>query len=289
MLENIKISENTYRILNAGCDCYLLDSSHPVLIDCGCSKDNIRAYCESIINKKVDAVICTHSHIDHTGSCGLFEHVYMTKETALGAKNPMDEKIAYLHLDYKPILIQDNQTMDFGGRCLKILLCDCHAPGNIMILDKDNKLLFTGDEIDKDQVLLLPGFAVKKYEYHYNNAATVLDYKRMLKKIWSINNDYDLLCTGHNGSPLLKDTISKMIKLCDSILNGNVGTRDCSSTTYNNTYTHFPFPQANYRRYSEDGLSLVYCADSLIDRSKNNLYTPATPLHQMCSDNLHIN
>ena len=286
MLESIKISDNTYRIINSGCDVYLLDCDDPLLVDCGCSKENIRKFAESIIGKEVRNVVCTHSHIDHTGSCGLFDKVYMTRKTALNAKNPMDEGKEYLHTDYDPIFIKDGEILVFGNRRLEVILCDCHAPGNVMFLDKENRILFTGDEIDRDQVLLLPGFAIRYGEYHSENAATVLDYKIMLEKVWNRKEEYDILCTGHNGSPLDKSTIQNMIQLCDSILNGEEGIRDCSGSTYNATYTHFPYPDANYRRYSEGGLSLVYCADSLTDRNKNSFFKPATLLHRMCSDNL---
>ena len=286
MFKNKKINKNTYHILNAGCDVYLLDGECPVLVDCGCAKENIQVYVSKLINKDVKNVICTHSHIDHTGSCGLFKNVYMSAKTALSAKNPMDEDTNYLYRQYQPILIEDGEILSFNNIKIEVIMCDCHASGNVMFLDLNNGILFTGDELDKDQVLLLPSFAIKKGEYHSKNAASVYDYKKMLEKIWLREKEYDILCTGHNGSPLNKKIIKDMIQLCDSILSGKKGIRDCSGSTYNISCSHFPYPQANYRRYSEKGLSLVYCADSLFDHSLNSLYAPATPLHKICMDNI---
>ena len=287
MLDNVQINNNIYRILNAGCDVYLIDcKDDAVLIDCGCCKEDIRAYAESLIRRPVPNVITTHSHIDHCGKCGLFDHVYMTETTYRFARNPMDEDPAHLDLDYVPLFVKDYDELKIGNHLFEIILCDIHAPGNIMILDINDRILFTGDEIDADQVLLLPGFAQDGEHPHSCNAATVYEYRNMLQRIKDSYEDrYDLLCTGHNGSPLLPDSIDKMIALCDEILSGKKGKKDCSSKTYGPWMTHFPYDDAHYLRYDSESFSLVYCEDDLYERKNNSRHIPATPLHEMCTLN----
>lgn len=285
MLNNQRISEHVYRITGAGCDCYLVAGSVPFLVDCGCCRENIRTYAESLIGRPVDTVLCTHAHIDHTGNAGYFDHVYMTEKTARTAKNPMDEPPENLMLSYEPEWVRDGNRIHIGDRALTIYECDCHAPGNIMILDETDGILFTGDEIDKDQVLLLPGFSERVGQYHSSPAATVSDYRRMLTRFLPLRPQVRYLCTGHNGSPLPFKAIDEMIRLCDDILAGAEGERDCSGSTYPKEMTHFPDSKANYRRYTRKGYSLVYCADDLFVRENNSRYQPATPLHRMCEEN----
>ena len=286
MLNFQRIHENMYRITGCGCDCYLIDGSEPCLIDCGCCRENIREYAEQVIGKTVDTVICTHSHIDHTENAGYFSHVYMTEKTAATAKNPMDEPPENLMLQYEPEFVVDGQIIAVGKLELQIIECNCHCPGNIMILDTRDNILFTGDEIDRDQVLLLPGFSERQRQYHSSPAATVNDYREMLIRLLPYRPFVQCLCTGHNGSPLPFSAIDEMIALCDEILSGEEGSLDCSSKTYPPEMTHFPSLESNYRRCTRHGYSLVYCADDLYDRSRNSTNAPATRLHRMCEENL---
>ncbi|MCD7807241.1 MAG: MBL fold metallo-hydrolase [Lachnospiraceae bacterium] len=254
------------------------------MIDCGCSGENIREYAGRLLEKAVDTVICTHSHIDHTGNAGFFPHVCMTERTAIGAKNPMDEDPGRLRLDYIPQIIAPG-PLQVGDLTLEIILCDCHCPGNIMILDRKDGILFTGDEIDRDQVLLLPGFSERRGQYHSSPAATVGEYRSMLMGLQVFQPVVTNLCTGHNGSPLPFSVIDEMISLCDDVLSGKEASRDCRSDTYSPDMTHFPFYEANYCRYSRNGCSLVYCMDDLHDRRNNSIHIPATPLHGICEEN----
>lgn len=287
MLSAFKIGNDLYRICNAGCDVYLFDDPiTPVMIDCGCSKDNIKEYAEKLIGKTIENVLITHAHIDHCGHAGLFRNVFMTKETFLTARNPMDENLSQLHLEYEPIFIEDKQILKFGSLSFEVILCDTHCNGNVLYLEKSHGILFTGDEIDCDQVLLLPSFAYEKGKYHSKNAASVKQYRDMLMRIWKRNDEYEMLCTGHNGSPLLKKVILDMIELCECILNGDRGKIDCSSPSYCSQDMHFPNNGANYLRFERNHLALVYCADDLYKTENNSRISPATRLHTLCEQNL---
>lgn len=285
-MTNEKIDEMTYRIMGRGCDCYLLlGAEEAVMIDSGCDHANIQEYAQTLTDLPVNKVINTHSHFDHTGGNGYFKEVYMTKEASKSAKNFMDEDQNCYRYDYEVIPITEGPFL-LKGRDLMILYCDIHSPGNIMILDQTHHLLFTGDEIDHDQVLLLPGFAENQNQLHARAAATVKEYQSMLQRIWHYEQYFDRLCTGHNGSPLDKTYIQKMISCCEEILQGAKGTKDCSSATYNKNDTHYPMEDANYLRYNSHRVSLVYCDDDLYDRQNNSRKQPATPLHLMCRENV---
>lgn len=78
----------------------------------------------------------------------------------------MDEDPAKLNLDYTPVFVQDHQILNSDNGAWKFCFADCHAPGNIMIFDHTERILYAGDELDVDQVLLLPGFAEKAGQFH---------------------------------------------------------------------------------------------------------------------------
>lgn len=281
------IDEATYRILGRGCDCYLLIADEEaIMIDSGCDHENIQEYAQQLTTLPLKKVINTHSHFDHTGGNGYFKEVYISREASKSAKNFMDEEEQCYRYDYQYNWIQEG-TFPLQGRPLQILSCDIHSPGNIMILDPSHRLLFTGDEMDHDQVLLLPGFAEESNQLHARPAATVKEYQDMLKRIWKQEHLFDRLCTGHNGSPLDKCYIQNMILCCEEILQGAQGIKDCSSPTYHQEDTHYPYEQAGYLRYQSHGVSLVYCGDDLYERSHHSVFEPATPLHVMCKENLN--
>ena len=74
-----KFAPRTYVIQGAGADAYLLEGDREaIMIDAGCSTENIRAFAQSITELPVRRVINTHSHFDHTGGNGYFDVIYGT-------------------------------------------------------------------------------------------------------------------------------------------------------------------------------------------------------------------
>lgn len=289
MLTAKPLTDRVTLIENAGCHCYLIRGEVPVLIDSGCdTRENIRNFAESLAGKSVENVVNTHAHFDHTGNNGLFDHVYMTEGTARSAKNHMDEDPSGRNLSYEITLIEDGQLLSFGDINLHVLFFGCHCPGNIMLFYENEGVLFSGDEIDSDQVLLLPGFAEKPGQLHSENAATVNDYRNVLLRLLPLEDKIQLICPGHNRAPLDFSAVYALLSLTWDILYGEEGSRELAGPTYTKEMTHFPYPEANYRRYQKGGYSLVYCADELLNRSENSRFVPATPLHRICAENVCI-
>ncbi len=282
-----KLNQNTWRIFTPGCDCYLLEGKNEALmIDAGMSEQNIRAYAQTLTALPVRRVINTHSHFDHTAGNGFFEIIYGTAGIAKSAKNTMGADPARYPLGYSFTLVNDGDRIDLAGRELQIIVLNCHAPGNLAILDKTERMLFPGDELETGQVLLLPGYAEKMGQIHAESAATVETYLHAMQKLAGFAEDFDLICPAHNGSPIGKEWLYKYIALAGMVRGGMEGKTDCSSSSYNAGANHFPNPDANYRRAEHDGASLIYCADLIFDADykKSPGLAPATRLHLICKD-----
>jgi glyoxylase-like metal-dependent hydrolase (beta-lactamase superfamily II) len=276
------IGRDTWLIQGEGCDAYLLPGDEEaVMIDAGCSTENIRTFAQTLTDLPVRAVVNTHSHFDHTGGSGWFETVYQTAGVARSAKNTMGAPRALYPLDYAPTLISGGTVLPFAGRPLEVIELNCHSPGDVVLLDLKHATLFTGDELESGQVLLLPGYAERTGQIHASPAAAVETYRNAVRAMRSREAEFDRLCPAHNGSPLPTVYLSWYEALCEAILAGLEGDPDCASPTYRREVLHFPFPEAGYRRARHMGASLVYNARLLreSDRSGGLNFFPATPLH----------
>lgn len=229
-----KISPNTWVIGTKypatpwGCDCYLLECDDCcVLIDSGMSKLNIHDYIRStgVTDKPIVAVINTHSHFDHTGGNGYFPKVYMNPIGEKGAKTPFGANIsdepetdAY-PLDYEITPVHEGDVLEFAGRPLKIFEIGAHNLASIAILDINNRMLFTGDELETGWCNIniqgepIPGMTV---ENHYRN----------MQKLYAIYDQYDWICPGHHGMPVDKSTLLEIMHADELILSGDFGSDD---------------------------------------------------------------
>ncbi|MDF2537478.1 MAG: hypothetical protein K0S76_499 [Herbinix sp.] len=281
------IRENTWIISGEGCDCYLLEGQkEAIMIDAGCSSENIRAYAQSFTTRPLKRVINTHSHYDHTGGNGFFEEVLCTEKISRSAKNTMGRNPDKYPLDYTFTIVEDGDVINLGGRELKIIELDCHSPGDIAVLDMTDRMLFTGDEIDSGQVLLLPGYAEQPGQIHAKAAASVETCLRTMRKLEALKPQFDAIYPSHNGSPISTSYIDWFITLCEGIISGEiVGRKDCSSRSYTTEATYYPYPSSGYLRGEYKGASLVYNSKLIKDQDYENAETllPATPLHIIAS------
>ena len=287
-----KLTDNTFLINNSGAYCYLLlGEKEAIVIDAGMSRGNIRVYAQSLTSLPVSAVINTHSHFDHTAGNGFFDIIYATEGISRSAKNTMGGNPANYPLNYSFTIIKDGDIIKLEGRPLQIIELDCHSPGNIAILDATNGMLFPGDELEKGQVLLLPGYAEQKGQIHAHPAATVERYLAAMKKLNSFRNQFNAIYPGHNGTPITTDYLDDYIELAQRILDGYEGKKDCSNgSSYNSRMGHFPNENANYRRGEWKKASLVYCADLIWNKDYEKTpcqVEPATRLHVNSSQSIY--
>jgi glyoxylase-like metal-dependent hydrolase (beta-lactamase superfamily II) len=266
-----------------GGDCYLLSGKdEAVMIDSGQPLENIRLFAEAIAEKPVRRVINTHSHFDHTGGNGYFETVYGTRAASRSAKNTMGELPALYPLNYHYTLVEDGDIIEIEGRPLKVVELSCHSPGDIAVIDLAGRALFCGDEVDSGQVLLLPGYAERPGQIHGAPAATVETCMRTMERLIALEKEFDLLCPAHNGSPIDTIYLDWFRTLCRGIMDGTIkGNEDCTSPTYYPGITHYPRPDAGYKRARYKGASLVYQGRLIHDADYGiaDQLPPATALH----------
>ena len=205
-----------------GCDCYLLECGEVcLLIDSGMSKLNIHEFIKDVkvTDKPVAAVINTHAHFDHTGGNGYFPKVYMNPIGETMAKTPFDGNREDYPLDYQITPVHEGDIIDLGDRPLEIIEIGAHCPSSIAILDRKNRIMFTGDELEVGWCninMYGEGGPGQSIENHYNN----------MKKLYAHYDEIDWLCPGHHGMPIHKSTLLEVMHCDEMILSGVPGELD---------------------------------------------------------------
>lgn len=146
----------------------LIGKEKAALIDTGLGIDSIKRVTDQLTDLPI-VVITTHVHVDHIGSHGEFENIYVHEEDAdwliNGIKGLSIEQIrkdigrditlavpetfhpnTYQRYQGQPTgLLQEGDVIDIGDRKLTIFHTPGHSPGHITVFDTRKGYLFTGD------------------------------------------------------------------------------------------------------------------------------------------------
>ncbi|NUI23321.1 beta-ketoacyl synthase N-terminal-like domain-containing protein [Bacillus amyloliquefaciens] len=139
---------------------YLICDRHKsILIDSGVSLEYLTEFCERLKLNRIDYIVLTHAHFDHTYSANeikeKFNCNFIIHEREINfARDIINNGLALLGKSFTfesdDILIKDKYTvLNIGDISLKIILSPGHTTGSVCVLY--DKLLFTGDTIFKDK------------------------------------------------------------------------------------------------------------------------------------------
>ncbi len=139
-----------------------------ILIDTGMGMGNIRTVTDELTDKNVE-VVNTHTHFDHIGdnarfdSVAVFDHPDALAAMKSGADHPrllrniegdsvwmpwpegFDPTNYVIHPKEPTRLLHDGDVVDLGDRKLEVIHAPGHSPDSVVLLDRKNKILFTGD------------------------------------------------------------------------------------------------------------------------------------------------
>lgn len=197
----------------------LVGVDRAALIDSGSGGGNIRSFVEGITKRPV-MVINTHGHFDHTGGNGCWPEVWMAEEAFADCRHtfePVQERLAAEkpYPDYQMHALHAGDRIDLGNHELEILSIPAHHAGSIAIIDRTNRILFTGDEFESGQVLMLKSRTEPAF------LPTVARHQANIQELKSRRSDYDFICPAHNGCMLNPEPyLDDFIALDQQILDG---------------------------------------------------------------------
>ena len=123
-----------------------------LLIDTANGREDIHAFVRELTDLPL-MVVNTHGHFDHVYGNIYFDRVYIhPRDIAVAEHYFADpEFVAWCEkLDRRPAefsAIQEGDVIDLGGISLEIYDTPGHTPGGIVLLDRKERILFTGDTI----------------------------------------------------------------------------------------------------------------------------------------------
>lgn len=222
-----EVSKKVWQISDHGADnMYLIEGNDiAMLIDTGLGAADLVSLVKKLSSKPL-IVVNTHGHPDHAGANYQFKKVYVHPEDSAAARacnNPQarqgssdamlqGNKPAGSELfkgkpeHTKLVALKDGTTFNLGGRHIEVIWTPGHTPGEICLLDKENKLLFTGDN-NNTLVWLFLGNCRPLHEY-------LSSLEKQLKRI----NEFTTIFPGH-GEPIPSDFINDQVACVKGILN----------------------------------------------------------------------
>ncbi len=240
----------------------VLGSDKAVLIDSGNGIGNIKKVVEELTDRPV-SVLLTHEHHDHSGGASLFDEVaiYDNPQAIEYLRAGRDNASArqWITGDYvwKPLpegvdpdtwhlppieptqLLHDGEVIDLGGRRLEVIYTPGHSPGSTCFLDRENRLLFTGDHF-------YPG-PLYAHNPYTDVDAYVASFDRIAERI----DEYDYVLSGHNEPWVASEVIPRATEAFHRILAGG---GEFSA-------------DGDLRRYHFDGFDIIIRAQSVLERS----------------------
>lgn len=202
-----------------------------VLIDTGCGIGNLRKAVEKITDLPV-MVVNTHVHNDHIGHNHLFDEVAMydhpishevaknglpnSKMAPLVAPGkvwkPLPEEFDVKNFMVPPFKVShwlhDGDKINLGNRVLEVLHTPGHTPDSICLLERETRLLFTGDIFYTAAIYLyLPGSDLPTFIKSYHKLMEYYPY-------------FDRLMPSHNEPWVKKELIKEVLQAAEDIYVG---------------------------------------------------------------------
>ncbi|MBC5580742.1 MBL fold metallo-hydrolase [Anaerofilum sp. BX8] len=179
-----QIAPGTWQVLSDGDYTYVLEGDDELIcIDGGSGAGNIRAFCQTLSDKPLYRLFNTHNHFDHTANNYLFDVVYMSEKCYAGRCQPFGE-LAALDFpdDYPVVFLKDGDVVNLAGRELEVYNIEEHCTGSLQFLDRKNRILFCGDELNGN---------------FFDSRISVEHSFRNVQRWMSFRNAYDVLCAGN--------------------------------------------------------------------------------------------
>lgn len=200
----------------------IVGSKRALLFDTGLGIGNIREVAEQLSDLPI-TVLNSHTHIDHIGGNAQFKDILgtdtaYTRGHSRGAPHAevaeivLPERVCGSWPDgFKPEayairpfhisrFVKDGDVIDLGGRKLEVLQVPGHTPDALALLDRKNKLLFTGDTFYAGPIFL------------YVPESDVPAYERSIERLQKLVPTLELLLPGHNVPAAKPEMLTRLVE-----------------------------------------------------------------------------
>jgi glyoxylase-like metal-dependent hydrolase (beta-lactamase superfamily II) len=224
-----EIAPHTTAIIGLGNElCYLVEGkTKALLIDSLLGVGNLRAFCRELTDLPI-TLVNTHGHVDHIGGNFDFDECYIhPNDIALmyekeelrvgyvqnGIKNS-GKHLVLLDNDFtlarpmKTLPVYEGFVFDLGERVIEVIAVPGHTAGSIVLLDRNNGIVFSGDACNANTLLFLP------------HSTSIEAYRESLVHFKQFQSCFTEMWGGHGLWAVPKIIIDEALALCDEILAG---------------------------------------------------------------------
>jgi glyoxylase-like metal-dependent hydrolase (beta-lactamase superfamily II) len=209
----------------------ILGEKRALLFDTGMGISSLRKVTEELTKLPV-AVLNSHTHDDHVGGNWQFDFVYgmdtdFTRANAKGSRADAQAEIApgeicgplpksfnaaaYATKPWKiSEFLHDGAKIDLGGRTLEIIATPGHTPDAISLLDRANRLLFTGDTYYPAAIWL------------YRPETDLGAYRNSIRRLAALAPQIDFVLGAHNIPAASPNVLPRLVTAFDAVKSGKI-------------------------------------------------------------------
>lgn len=204
----IPVNETTFRIENIGVRALLfVGSEKALLVDTGFGNcGSIKEIVEKLTDKPVMLVI-SHADPDHIGANAEFDMAFMHTEEIAHYKEHMGE-------DAPVSPLTEGDIIDIGGRAFEVLHIPGHTPGSIALLDRENRIIVTGDTVSSGAIFM------------FGEKRSLPTYMETLKKLIALSDSFDTVYPSHGEFPLTPAHITADLEAAEKLSAGELTAED---------------------------------------------------------------
>jgi glyoxylase-like metal-dependent hydrolase (beta-lactamase superfamily II) len=244
-LERIPVKEDWFQVYKVLPDIYvfyepyqyeeaistlILGDDKAILIDTGCGIGNIKKAVEEVTDQPV-MVLNTHAHNDHIAQNYMFDEIAMLDHPWCheAQKGLPRSEFAHFIADgmlWKPLpegfdpenyyapgfkvtkWLQDGEKVQVGDHSLEVVHTPGHTPDSICLLDREDKLFFTGDMFYTGSI------------YTYLNGGDLPTFVSSYQKMLEYYDEYEMLMPSHNEPWVEKKVLKDVFKAVVDIAEG---------------------------------------------------------------------
>ena len=209
----------------------VLGDESAALVDSGNGIGDIASVVSELTDLRV-TVLLTHEHPDHFGGAHAFDDVRLfgqpqaIERVGAGVPNERARRSVTGDQVWKPLpsgvdpesfvvngvepttLLADGDVIDLGGRRLELVHTPGHSPGSVCYLDRENRVLFTGDHF-------YPGPL-----YAMGSGVDIDAYVASNDRLAELVSEYDHVLSGHNEPWIEAAVIPRVSVAFRTILDG---------------------------------------------------------------------
>lgn len=210
---------------------YLIEGNQQALLfDTGNGIGDIRQVVEHLTTKPV-RVLNSHGHFDHVGGNHAFTDILgmdtpFTRSRQQGQPNSAvapevsaaalcrsaPEGVTEQNHVGRPYtiseFIEDGHQIDLGGRVLEVMLIPGHTPDAIALLDRQAKLMWTGDSFYAGPIWL------------FADETDLVAYRRSLQRLLTESRNMQWLLPAHNTPRVSAEVLATVLRGYDTMLAG---------------------------------------------------------------------